>query len=232
MNSVKVKDLPELNDEFAQSASEFDTVGELRAGTRKQLEAMRRAGQAGQARERALDALLEQVEIPLPDKVVQAELDGRWQSLTDRLEQSNMSLADYLDGTGSTEEAMRQELEADARRSVKAGFILDKLAAQEELGVETAELMAYVTEQAYRLGVPPDRLARQLTDNGQISAVVADVLRSKALSLIAQRARVTDETGRAVDLSPAGAGRAGRGRAGTEAARRRPGFPRRSSATR
>jgi trigger factor len=202
VNSVKVKDLPELNDDFAQSASEFDTVGELRAGTRKQLEAMRRAGQAGQARERALDALLGQIEIPLPDKVVQAELDGRWQSLTDRLEQSDMSLADYLDGTGSTEEAMRQELEADARRSVKAGFILDKLAAQEELGVETAELMAYVTEQAYRLGVPPDRLARQLTDNGQISAVAADVLRSKALSLIAQRARVTDETGRAVDLTP------------------------------
>jgi trigger factor len=199
VNSVKVKDLPELNDDFAQSASEFDTVGELRAGTRKQLEAMRRAGQAGQARERALDALLAQVEIPLPDKVVQAELDGRLQSLNDRLEQSNMSLADC---TGSTEEAMRQELEADARRSVKAGFILDKLAAQEELRVETAELMAYITEQAYRLGVPPDRLARQLTDNGQISAVAADVLRSKALSLIAQRARVTDETGRAVDLTP------------------------------
>jgi trigger factor len=73
--------------------------------------------------------------------------------------------------------------------------------AREKLGVETAELNAYLTEQAYRLGLTPDRLARQLTDNGQLNAVVADVLRSKALGLIARRAKVTDETGRPVDVN-------------------------------
>jgi trigger factor len=203
VSSVKTKELPELDDEFAQSASEFDTLGELRAGTRKQLQTMRRTGQAGQARERALDALLGQIDIPLPERVIDEEVEGRWQALAERLDRSSSTMESYLQETRMTHDQLQQDFAADARRSVKAGFILDKLAVQEELGVEASELNAYLTEQAYRIGVPPDRLAKQLTDHGQLNAVVADVLRSKALAVIAQRARVTDETGRVVDLSEA-----------------------------
>jgi trigger factor len=180
VHSVKVKELPELNDEFAQSASEFDTLGELRAGTRTQLEAMRRSGQAEQARERALDALLARLEIPLPDSMV--DLDG------------------YLEAVGTTAAELDAEFDTDARRAVKAGFILDKLAVEEKLGVDQAELSAYVTQQAYRMGIAPDRLAKELTDRQQLSSVIADVLRGKALSLVAERAKITDESGRGVDL--------------------------------
>jgi trigger factor len=206
VNSVKVKELPVLDDEFAQSASEFDTIGELRAGTRKQLELMRKTGQAGQARERALDAVLEQVNIPLPERVIEAEIDQRRQSLNDRLQQAGMTMDAYLEGSGQTAEAVEEEFGNDARRSVKAGFILDKLAVEEELGIESAELNSYITEQAYRIGVSPDQLAQQLTENGQLNNVVADVLRSKALTLIAERATVTDESGRSVDVAAALAG--------------------------
>jgi trigger factor len=83
---------------------------------------------------------------------------------------------------------------------VKSGFVLDKLATQEELGVDQEELAAYVTEQAYRMGVPPDRLARDLSERGQLAAVAADVLRGKALTLLAERAAVSDEAGRPVDI--------------------------------
>jgi trigger factor len=200
VQSVKVKELPELDDDFAQSASEFDTLGELRAGTRAQLERVRRAGQAGQARERALDALLDRVDIPLPEDLVDREIASRHQSLADRLERSGNTMEEYLEAVGSTAEQLDQQLADDARRSVKAGFILDKLAAQEELGVSQEELAAYVTEQAYRMGVPPDRLAKELGDRGQLAAVAADVLRGKALTLLAERARVTDESGHEVDL--------------------------------
>jgi trigger factor len=202
VHSVKVKEMPELDDEFAQSASEFDTIGELRADTRKQLEAVRRAGQAGQARERALDALLDRVDIPLPERVIDAELAARRQSLTERLDRSGSTLESYLEAVGKTDDQFEAELAEEARRSVQAGFILDKLAAEEKIGVDEPELTGYVTEQAYRLGVPPDQLARQLTDRGQLSAMIADILRSKALSLVAERANVTDATGRKVDLSP------------------------------
>ena len=201
VQSVKVKELPELDDDFAQSASEFDTLGELRAGTRAQLESMHRAGQAGQARERALDALLARVEIPLPEDLVDREVADRRQSLADRLERSGNTMDEYLEATGTSAEQLDEQFAQDARRSVKAGFILDKLAAQEELGVSQEDLAAYVTEQAYRMGVPPDRLAKELSERGQLAAIAADVLRSKALTLLAKRASITDESGQQVDLA-------------------------------
>jgi trigger factor len=200
VHSVKVKELPELDDEFAQAASEFDTLGELRAGTRTQLEAMRRSGQAEQARERALDALLARLDIPLPEKMIEREIELRKQSLEDRLTRSGSARDSYLEAVGMTAAELDAEFDKDARRSLKAGFILDKLAADEKLGVDQAELGAYVTEQAYRMGVPPDRLAKELADRGQLGSAVADVLRSKSLSLIAERATITDESGRGVDL--------------------------------
>ena len=203
VNSVKVKELPVLDDEFAQSASEFDTIGELRAGTRTQLEQMRRTGQAGQARERALEAVLQQVDIPLPDSIVQAETQARRDSLQSRLSQAGMTMDAYLEGSGQTAQALEEEFEQDARRSVKAGFILDKIVVDDELGIDSEELNAYITEQAYRMGVPPNQLAQQLIENDQINSVVADVLRSKALTTITEHAIVTDETGRTVDVAAA-----------------------------
>jgi trigger factor len=200
VDSVKVRELPELDDEFAQAYSEFDTVGELRAGTRAQLENMRRAGQVGQARERALDALLARVDIPLPEDLIQSEVGGRKQALTERLQRSGNTMDEYLAATNSTAEQLDEQFEQDARRSIKAGFVLDKLATQEELSLDQEELAAYVTEQAYRMGVAPDQLARQLTDRGQLAAVAADVLRGKAMTLLAERAKITDESGRTVDI--------------------------------
>jgi trigger factor len=94
-------------------------------------------------------------------------------------------------------------MEQSARRSVKAGFVLDQLARQEELGIEQDELNSFVIEQAYRMGVQPDRLAQELTDRGQIGSVITEVLRGKALTLITERATVTDEAGQPVDVSAA-----------------------------
>jgi len=200
VDSVKVRELPELDDDFAQAYSEFDTVGELRAGTRSQLENMRRAAQVGQARERALDALLSRVDIPLPEDLIRSEVEDRKQALTERLQRSGNTMDEYLEATNSTAEQLDEQFEQDARRSVKAGFVLDKLATQEELSLDQEELAAYVTEQAYRMGVQPDQLARQLSERGQLAAVAADVLRGKAMTLLADRAKVTDESGRDVDI--------------------------------
>jgi trigger factor len=201
VNSVKVKELPELDDDFAQSASEFDTVGELRASTRQQLTAMRKSGQAGQARERLLEALIDQLDIPLPERVIEAEVEQRRRNLNDQLERASLTFQAYLEGSDLTAAKLEEDFTADAERSVKAGFILDKLATQEELQVTTEQLSAYVTEQAYRMGVAPDRLAKQLSDNNQLGAVAADVLRANALTLLAERATVVDEDGRPVYVS-------------------------------
>ncbi|MGH3276585.1 MAG: trigger factor [Streptosporangiaceae bacterium] len=201
VHSVKVRELPVLDDEFAQSASEFDTIGELRAGTREQLAVMRQSGQVGQARERVLDAVLELVDIPLPERVVDAEIRQRRASLNDRLERAGMTLADFLQGGDKTEADLEEQFDTETRRSMTAGFILDKVAVEEELAVESPELNSYVTQQAYRLGVTPDQLAQRISDSGQIPTMVAELLRTKALTLITERATVTDAAGNPVDVA-------------------------------
>jgi trigger factor len=202
VNTVKVKELPILDDDFAQAASEFDTIGELRAATRKQLEAMRKAGQGGQARERALDALLEQVDMPLPERIVEQEIEHRRENLKGQLERAGLTMKAYLESSGQTQAQLSTSFEDDARRSIKAQFILDKLAADEDIKVTAEQLSPYVAEQAYRMGVPPDRLAKQLSDNGQLGAVAGDVLRTNALTALAEKARVVDEAGRPVYIVP------------------------------
>ena len=221
VHSVKVKELPELDDEFAQSASEYDTLGEFRAGTRSRLHTVKRMQQAGQARERALDALLARIDIPLPERLVAAEIDRREHSLDEQLERAGATRDGYLQSRSLTSAELDEEMAADARRFVKSGFVLDQIARQEDLGIEQEELNAYIVEQAYRLGVPPDRLAKEIVDRGQLGVAVTEVLRSKALGVLAERAAVTDESGREVDLkalAAEAAAEAGPGGAGEAAA--------------
>jgi trigger factor len=201
VRSVKMKDLPELDDDFAQSASEYNTVGELRSNTRKQMEAMRKAGQAGQARDRAIEALLERIDMPLPEALVDHEIEHRHESLDEELERAGLTLEDYLSGRDVSQADLDSEIGDEVRRSVKARFILDQFAENEELTVEQGELARYVTQLAYQQGVSPDTLAAQLTNSGQLGAVMSDVIRSKAADLLARKVKVTDESGRKVDLA-------------------------------
>jgi trigger factor len=200
VHSVKIKELPELDDEFAQSASEYDTLGEFRAGTRGRLENVKQLGQVGQARDRALDAVINRLDIPLPDRIVSSEVEGRQRSLDEQLERSGTTKDAYLEARGISEDDLDAEIAVDARRSVKAGFVLDELASTNDLRVEQEELNAYIVEQAYRLGVQPDRLAKEIVDRGQLGMAMSEVLRGKALRLLTEQVKVTDEAGRPVDI--------------------------------
>jgi trigger factor len=200
VHSVKIKELPEMDDDFAQMASEFDTIGELRADTRAGLERGKRNQQFSQARDRALDALMDKIDIPLPESAVQQEVDRRKEQLDNQLQMFGMSREQYLSGQGKTEEEFDLEIEQGARHGVKGGFILDQLALQEELEAQNEELTDFVVQQAMQMGVQPDQLAKHLTESGQIPALVTDVLRNKALSLLVEHVKVTDESGNEVDL--------------------------------
>ena len=209
VRSVKVKDLPDLDDDFAQSASEFNTVGELRSSTRRQMEAMRKAGQAGQARDRAIEELLARIDMPLPETLVEHEIEHRRESLERDLDQAGLTKEDYAESRQVSVADLDKEIADDVRRSVKARFILDQLAEQENLGIEQEEIGQYITQLAYQQGVSPDQFARQLTSSGQLGAVVADVLRSKAADVLAERVKVTDESGRPVLVGEQAADAAG-----------------------
>ena len=203
VHSVKVKEVPGLDDDFAQLASEFDTLGELRADTRAQLERMKATQQVVQARDRALGALIDKVDIPLPESVVAEEVKQNRDSLLQQLQRAGATLDGYLEMSNQTQEQFDADLEQQARRAVKVSLVLDQLAREEELSVDPAELSAYVTRQAEQMGVPPDRLAKQLTDDGRLSFAAAEVLRGKAMNLIAERVKVTDTGGHEIDVKAA-----------------------------
>jgi trigger factor len=200
VQSVKVKELPELDDDFAQLASEFDTLGELRADTRKDLERARKFNQATQARDRAVEALVAAVDIPLPEKFVEHEAGHARESVENQLSQAQMTKADYLENIGKTEEEFETDLRTESERAVKVGFVLDAVARAEEVNVSQAELSYFVADQAQRMGVNPEYLARQLTEAGQLGAAVTEVLRGKAAAFVAERVKVTDEDGNDVDI--------------------------------
>jgi trigger factor len=203
VHSVKVKEVPGLDDDFAQLASEFDTLGELRASTRAQLERMKSTQQVVQARDRALDALLDKIDIPLPEGVIQTEVEHNRDSLVQQLERAGATLDGYLEMANQTPEQFDADLEQRARRAVKVSLILDQVAREEELNVDQAELSAYVTRQAEQMGVPPQRLAQQWAEDGRLSAAAGEVLRGKAVNLIAERVKVTDASGQPVDIKAA-----------------------------
>lgn len=200
LQSVKVKNLPDLDDEFAQLASEFDTMDELREDVRTRLGRQVKLQQLSEARDKALEALLEKIDIPLPDKVVEEEVGRRNQQLEQQLQMAGMSKADYLKEEEKSEEEFDTEVADAARLAVKGGFVLDQLAVQEELNVENEELSEYVVSQAMQMGVQPQQLAEYLTQNNQLPAIVSEVLRSKALNLVVEHVTVKDESGNEIDV--------------------------------
>jgi trigger factor len=135
--------------------------------------------------------------------VVAEEAKHNRESIENQLTRAGATLDGYLEMTNQTEEQFEADIEQRAERSVKVSLVLDQLARNSELGVDQAELSAYVTQQAEQMGVPPDRLAQQLADNNQLSFAAAEVLRGKAMNLIAERVKVTDQSGNKVDIAAA-----------------------------
>jgi trigger factor len=200
VQSVKIKELPDLDDDFAQLASEFDTLDELRADTRKQLGRARRLRQVTQARDRAVKALVESIDIPLPEKFVEHELGHQREVFDNQLAKARVSMDDYLESREQTQEEFEAEQLKEAQHGVRVGFVLDAVARGEELTVSQAELSYFVADQAQRMGMAPEYFARQLTEAGQIGLAVTEVLRAKAATLLSERVKVTDEDGNPVDV--------------------------------
>ena len=201
VTSVKEKDVPALDDEFASNASEFDTIAELRADVRERMARIRRLEQGVQARDRVLEVLLERTTVPVPESMAAGETEWRIESMTEQVAQAGMDLDTFLAESGQT----REQLEADARngaeQAVRAQLVLDAIVVKEELGVAEAELTDQVVRRAQRAGIGPDEYAQRLVRTGQLSALMGEIVRGKALALVLESAKVTDTAGAPVDLS-------------------------------
>jgi trigger factor len=135
--------------------------------------------------------------------VVAEEVEQNRDGLVQQLERAGATLEAYLEMANQTQEQFDADLQERARSAVKVSLVLDQLAREEELSVDQAELSAYVTRQAEQMGVAPERLAKQLADDGRLPLAAAEVLRGKAMNLIAERVKVTDSAGHEVDVQAA-----------------------------
>jgi trigger factor len=200
VQSVKVRELPEPDDEFAAMASQFDTIGDLMADLRERLTRIKRMQQGVQARDKVLDALLEVTEVPLPEAVVTAEVESRKHDAVHAFDHDDARFAEFLESEGKTVEEFDADVRADAEKSVKTQLILDSIAEAESLNVTDGELTERIIYQAQRFGISPDEYIKRAQESGQLGAIFADVRRGKALASVVRLATVTDASGNAVDL--------------------------------
>lgn len=201
VRSVKVRELPEADDDFAQMASEFDTMAELREDLAKQVEQTKKGEQASQIRDKVLAAALEATEVPLPESVVAEQVEGQLQQLLGQFGGDEATLDKMLQAQGTT----REEFDADSRKSaeeaVRTQLFLDALAEQVEPQVSQQELTDHILFTAQSYGMDPNQFIQQIQASGQIGNLFADVRRGKALAVSILEATVTDTEGNAVDVA-------------------------------
>ncbi|MDX3314053.1 trigger factor [Streptomyces sp. NPDC054884] len=201
VTQVAARELPELDDEFAQLASEFDTLDELRADSRKRLENMKQYDQATQAQERVLEKLLELVEVPVPEKLLEDEVNTRKHNLEHhQLGQMGLDLDKYLEIQGKTAEEFETETREAAVKGIKTQFVLDELVKREKLNVNQEELTEHLMRRAASSGMSPDQFAQAVVEGGQVPLLVGEVARGKALATVVESATVKDTNGEVIDL--------------------------------
>jgi trigger factor len=183
VKAVKERELPPVDDAFAKLASEFDTLAQLREDFRERLGRVKKMEQGTQARDRLVEKLLADLDIPVPDTLVELEVN------------------DHLEGEGRLEDAVhRAEVDGEVRASLKSDFLLDAIVQSEDVQVTEIELTEYLVRTSQRYGMAPQQFAEELQKAGQISQLVAEVTRAKALASVLGRITVKDASGAVIDL--------------------------------
>lgn len=201
VRSVKAKELPELDDEFASMASEFDTLEELRADVRARLSRVKVLQQGSQARDKLVEHLLEVTAVPVPEQLVERELEWRTRAMESELQQAGMDWDAYFTAAGiEGREAYDADLKSNVENAVRTQFVLDAIADAREVTIDNDDLSAQIMAQAQRNRVSPEAYAQQLQQGNNISDFVADVRRTKALAQLLEQTTITDESGNPVDL--------------------------------
>jgi trigger factor len=182
--AVKERELPDLDDEFAQMASEFDTLEELRADVVQQVERQKRFEQIGEARDKVADALLAEVDVPVPAQLVEDEVHRHLES-ENRLE----------------DDTHRAEVTEASEKAFRSQLLFDAVAEQENVQVSQDELAQYLVQGAQQYNMQPQEFVEVLQQNNQIQSMISEVARSKAIAVLLGRVSVVDTDGNPVDVS-------------------------------
>src|SRR5919197_1358450 len=196
VKEVKAKRLPDVDDAFAKMASEFDTLEDLRADVREKLAEAKKQQAEAELRDLVLQEMVSRVDVDLPDRLVDEEMERRVEQATERAQRAGMTLQQVLDSQGWDELRLRSDARTHAERAIKADLVLEAVARKEGLTVSPEELQGAIADLARGLGREPKEIAKALERSGQVSALAGDIIRSKALDLLVERtARASGEAG-------------------------------------
>jgi trigger factor len=199
LGSVKERELPEPDDDFAQLASEFDTIDELRANLADQVRKVKRLQQAEEIRTATLDALLEQVDMPLPEAIVQAQVDNTLHNALHGLDHDEAKLAEALKKQGSSREEFDKDTRSNSEKAIKTQLLLDALADDLDIQVSQQDITERLVLTSQQYGIEPQQLLGYMQQNNQLPAMFADVRRGLTIAEVVEAATVTDTDGNAVD---------------------------------
>jgi trigger factor len=202
VKEVRQKVTPALDDEFAKTASEYDTLGELRSDLAGRIKEVKVAQAEGAISDQVLQQVIDDVEVEPPESLVVEEMAFRLQRFEQRLGQASMSLDDYLASQEVTEEQLETDLRRQAERNIKAQLILEEIGRREAFQVGEDELREEVRRHAEMLRTDPADLQEQLSDRGRLLALAGDIIRRKALNLLVERADIKEEDATASDPAP------------------------------
>ncbi len=201
VQTVSERALPDVDEEFAQLASEFDTVEELRADLSEKILRVKNRTQAADARDKVLETLIESTEIPTPESIVEAEFKSREHDAVHAFDHDEDALTAHVISTGQTREEFDAELRESAVKSVKVQLLLDALAEANQVGVNQEEFTERVLFNSQRLGIAPEEYFQRLQEGNQLGAVFAEVRRGKALEAAVTQATVTNTSGEVLDVA-------------------------------
>ena len=201
VKSIKERELPEADDEFAQMASEFDTITELRENLTEQVQRVKRIHQAEKIRDSTLETLLELVEVPLPEAIVQAQVDSALHNAIHPLDHDEAKFAEALEAQGSSREKFDTDNREAAEKAVKTQLLMDAISDDLEIQVAESDLSERLVLMSRQYGVEPQQLIQLLQQNNQLPAIFADVRRGLAVAAVVEAATVTDTDGNVVDTT-------------------------------
>ena len=204
VSKVQKVELPETDDAFAQEASEFDTMEELRDNIKERLTRMARLEQASQARDAVLETLIGQVDVEVPEHLLNSEIDARRKQITEQLAQAGMTVEQYIADIAEdqTEDEFWADLESRGEQALRAQIILDKVAEERAIEVDQNDLTQHILRKAQTEGVAPQQIADHLQEHPHhIEEYVLEIRRGKALAMIVESATVTDSNGSVVPLA-------------------------------
>jgi trigger factor len=201
VKSVKERELPEPDDEFAQLASEFDTIDELKANLTDQVTRIKRVQQAEGIRDKVLETLLEKVDVPVPEKVVQAQIDETVHNAIHALDHDEEKFAEALKAQGSSREEFDADNRSNAEKAVKTQLLVDAIADKLDIQVSQNDLTERLVLMSQHYGLEPQQLLAQLQQNNQLPAMFADVRRGLTVAAVVESATISDTDGNVIDTS-------------------------------